>query len=597
MTPSRQIASVIFVAASIAHAQDDAREFFETRVRPVLAARCYSCHAAAQSGGLRVDSRTALLAGGNSGAAIVPGKPKESLLIRAVSHADPRLRMPLGAAKLADGEIADLASWIEAGAPWPERSSAGASFWSLQPLRRPPPPAVRNTDWARGPIDRFILAAIEREGLRLAGAADRGTLMRRATFDLIGLPPTPAEVEAFLADRSPEAFAKVVDRLLASRHYGERWGRHWLDVARYADGDAPDNRPVYIGYGMAKDGFVNTFRYRDWVVDAFNLDMPYDQFVKAQIAADLLPERERQHLLPGLGFFGLGPWFTGDDVVFTEARATERDDKIDALTKGFLGMTVSCARCHDHKYDPISQKDYYALGGVFASSGYAEYPLAPDGDVKRFRAQLAKVRAQEKALEQFVGQAQIEVATRLAGQTARYLLGVRKVMLSKPRPDPARVAEAAGLDPETFLRWGRYLSAPQKIEHPYLKPWFALLASGGGPDAEAKRVAEEFQKLVLEVIAEKVAIRAANERAAKSYIPDPNEPRVALPGDLMQFESFQYKQKLVENVMQPQRFYVWLDVVQGEQASQDYEKKDGIYEYDFKRAVRFYSAEQKTTVE
>ena len=193
-----------------------------------------------------------------------------------------------------------------------------------------------------------------------------------------------------------------------------------------------------------------------------------------------------------------------------------------------------------------------------------------------------------------MAQTQIDVASRLAAQTARYLMSVRKVMLTTPRPDPGKAAEAAGLDPETFVRWGRYLSAPQKIEHPFLKPWFTLLAAGGGSDTEAKRLAEDFQKLVLDVIAEKIAIRAANERSAKSYLPDPDEPRAALPGDLVQFERFQYKQKLVEKVMEPHRFYVWLDVVQGEQASQDYEKKDGICEYDFKRAVRFYTPEQKS---
>jgi cytochrome c553 len=586
---------VLLFAFTIAlFAQDDPGEFFEKRVRPVLSTRCFGCHGTAKQGGLRLDSRAAMLAGGASGAAISPGKPEESALIRAVTRTDPKVRMPLGAPALREHEIADLTSWIQAGAPWPEEAKAGGGFWSFQPLRRPPLPDVQDTKLARNAIDRFVLSAIERQGIRIANPADKRTLIRRATFDLTGLPPTPEEVRTFVADESPGAFAKVVDRLLASPRYGERWGRHWLDVARYADGDAPDNRPVYIGYGMAKDGYVNTFRYRDWVVDAFNSDMPYDRFVKAQIAADLLPASDRGKLLPGLGFFGLGPWFTGDDVVFVEARATERDDKIDALTKGFLGLTVSCARCHDHKYDPISQRDYYALAGIFASSGYAEIPLAPDPEVKRYRTQHAKVQAQEKALANYVAQTQVEVASRLAAQTAKYLMAFRKVVLSKPRPDPARVAEAEGLDSETFVRWGRYLSAPQKIEHPFLRPWLELLARGGGTDAEAKRTAEEFEKLVLDVIREKIAIRAANDRAAKSYLPDPDERRAVLPGDLMQFERFQYKQKLVEKVMQPHRFYVWLDVVQGEQASQDYEKKDGIYEYDFKRAVRFYTTDEKS---
>ena len=251
------------------------------------------------------------------------------------------------------------------------------------------------------PYRRFILARLEAKGLKPVKPADKRVLLRRASYDLTGLPPTPEQVDAFLADNSPDAFAKVVDRLLASPHYGERWGRHWLDVARYADGDGrPDRRPVFIGYGTARDGYVNTWRYRDWVIDALNRDMPYDLFVKAQIAADLMPG-DRKDLLPGLGFFGLGPWFTGDDVVFVEARANERDDKIDALTKGFLGLTVTCARCHDHKYDPISQKDYYALGGVFWNSGYWEYNLASDEEVARYKAQWKKIKAQQAAIEDF----------------------------------------------------------------------------------------------------------------------------------------------------------------------------------------------------
>src|SRR5262249_6284796 len=350
-----------------------------------------------------------------------------------------------------DQEIADLKNWVQAGAPWPTATkSAAHTHWAFQPLQTPGPPEVKTAGWARSIIDRFVLAKFEEHGLKPVKPAAKTTLIRRATYDLTGLPPAPEEVAAFLADTSPQAFARVVNRLLASPRYGERWARHWLDVARYADGDGPERRPVYIGYGMAKDGFANTFRYRDWGIDAFNQDLPYQRFVKAQIAADLLPEKDRPALMPGLGFFGLGPWFTGDDVVFVEARANERDDKIDALSKGFLGLTIACARCHDHKYDPVSQKDYYALGGIFASSGYAEYPLVSEAEVKRFRTQQAKVRAQEKALEAFVSQSQVDVAARLGAQTSRYLMTVRKVMMTNPRPDPAKTAEAAGLDPETL---------------------------------------------------------------------------------------------------------------------------------------------------
>jgi hypothetical protein len=353
--------------------------------------------------------------------------------------------MPMGADKVGDGEIADLTLWVKSGAPWPTDAVAKPgktssfhiaaeqrAYWAFQPIWEPAPPAVKNSAWPRNTIDRFILAKLEEKNLRPGKFADKHTLIRRATYDLTGLPPAPDEVDAFVADDSPDAFRKVVDRLLASPRYGERWGRHWLDVARYADGDGRDQRPVYLGYGMAKDGYANTFRYRDWVIDAFNRDLPYDRFVKAQIAADLMPEKEQPALLPGLGFFGLGPWFTGDDVVFVEARANERDDKIDALIRGFLGLTVTCARCHNHKYDPISQKDYYALGGVFASSGYHEDSLAPDSNVSRYKQQLAKVKAQEKAVDDAVDQLRLDVTRMLAGQIPQYLMAVRNCSLPAP---------------------------------------------------------------------------------------------------------------------------------------------------------------------
>src|SRR5262249_29079700 len=328
-------------------------EFFESRIRPILANNCYSCHADTKLGGLRVDSRVALLAGGKSGPAIIVGRPDESLLIRTVMQTDPdpKLRMPMAGPKLKDKEIADLRYWIQAmSAFWPEETAKTSpppaqapkftlrpqhrTFWSLQPIRKPAAPQVRDANWVKTPIDRFILAKLEEKNLKPAKPADKRTLIRRASYDLTGLPPTPEQVDAFLADNSPEAYSKLIDSLLASPHYGERWARHWLDVARYADGSGvPDRRPVFLGYGMARDGYANTWRYRDWVIQSFNQDMPYDRFVRAQIAADLMPQKDRDNLMPALGFFGIGPWFTGDDVVFVEARANERDDKIDALTK------------------------------------------------------------------------------------------------------------------------------------------------------------------------------------------------------------------------------------------------------------------------
>ena len=410
----------VAATAMLGYAQQAAEkiEFFERRIRPVLTNNCYTCHTDSKLGGLQVNSRVALLSGGSRGPAINVGNPDDSLLIRAVMHVDPTLKMPLGGARLKDNEIADLKYWIQTGAVWPDGDAKLSAapiaspkfsikpeqrkFWAFQPIQKPSLPAVKDGAWAKTPIDRFILAKLEENNLKPAKAADKRSLIRRASYDLVGLPPTPEQVDAFLTDNSPEAFAKIVDRLLDTPQYGERWARHWLDVARYADGDGrPDRRPVFLGYGQARDGYANTWRYRDWVAQAFNQDMPYDQFVKAQIAADLMPEKDRSRLLPALGFLGIGPWFTGDDVVFVEARANERDDKVDVVSKGFLGLTVTCARCHNHKYDPISQKDYTAMAGVFASSSYWEYNLAPEKDVQAYQNQRKKVKAAEAALQEY----------------------------------------------------------------------------------------------------------------------------------------------------------------------------------------------------
>lgn len=590
-------------------------EFFESRIRPVLANHCYSCHTDSKLGGLQVNSRVALLSGGKSGPAISVGKPEDSLLIRAVMHVDPNLKMPLGAPKLKDNEIADLKYWIQTGAIWPnedaktEEAPVAAAkftitpeqrkFWSFQPIQKPAVPAVKDAGWAQTPIDRFILAKLEDNHLKPARQADKRELIRRAYYDLTGLPPTPEQVDAFLSDDSPGAFAKIVDRLLASPQYGERWARHWLDVARYADGSGvPDRRPVFLGYGQARDGYANTWRYRDWVAQAFNQDLPYDEFVKAQIAADLMPEPERTKMLPGLGFLGIGPWFTGDDVVFVEARANERDDKIDVVTKGLLGMTVTCARCHNHKYDPISQKDYYALAGIFASSGYWEYNLVPEGEVKAYQDQRKRVKAAEVALQEYADACALRVAETLTGQIPQYMMAVRELVLANPKAlksDLNQAAQAEKLDPETLQRWFQYLTAAEKL-HPYLKNWDAMMARGGGTDDEARKLAENFRDLVAKVIPEKKAVIAANEEMTRNYKPDPNEATALLPGDLMQFELFQYKQQMVQKVMDTNHFYVWLDVVQSEN-DQSYVKKDGIFEYKGKALLRFLTMEEKSKLD
>jgi hypothetical protein len=346
-------------------------EFFEKRIRPLLVKHCYECHAAGAKkirGELWLDSRAGVLKGGQSGPVLVAGKPEQSLLIRAVHHAEKDLRMP-PKEKLSAAEIADLEAWVKMGAPDPRTGKvagndveAGRKHWAFQPVRVMPPPAVKDATWPLTPIDRFLLANLEAKGLKPVGLADRRTLLRRVTFDLTGLPPTPQEIDAFLGDKSADAWARVVDRLLASPHYGERWGRHWLDVVRYAD-TAGDNSDYPI---------PQMYRYRNWVIDAFNRDLPYDQFVRAQIAGDLMPaasEEDRQRKLIATGYLANSRRHGSyEDARYPWHLTIE--DTIDNVGKAFLGLTLGCARCHDHKFDPLSARDYYGLYGIFASTRY-----------------------------------------------------------------------------------------------------------------------------------------------------------------------------------------------------------------------------------
>ena len=352
-------------------------EFFERRIRPLLVNNCYECHSAKAEnlrGGLLLDSRAGIIAGGETGPVITPGFPEASLIIQAVKHVDPDLTMP-PKKKLASEEIAALEEWIRMGAPDPRTEDTWAivaarnaidwesarQFWSFQARKDPAPPKVKRTDWPRNEIDRFILARLEQENLEPVEDAGKRALIRRATYDLTGLPPTPEEIEAFVADNSPEAFAKVVDRLLASERYGERWGRHWLDVVRYAD-TAGDNSDFPI---------PQMYRYRNWVIEAFNRDLPYDEFVRQQLAGDLLPgasEEERKQKVIATGYIANARRFGSRVVDYPQHLTIE--DTIDNVGRTFLGLTVSCARCHDHKFDPIPTQDYYALYGIFHSTRY-----------------------------------------------------------------------------------------------------------------------------------------------------------------------------------------------------------------------------------
>ncbi|HBI46813.1 MAG TPA: hypothetical protein DDY78_28760, partial [Planctomycetales bacterium] len=374
----------------------DARgvEFFEKNIRPLLANKCYQCHnrqSKKAKGGLLLDSQEGLLKGGDSGPLVVTGDPDKSLLIKAVRYTDEDLRMPPDGEKLTGAQVADFEVWVKMGAPLPgvqeDKIKANArTHWSFQPVKRPAVPTVKDQTWVQSPVDAFILAKLESKGMQPAQPANKRTLIRRATYDLIGLPPTPEEVTAFVADESPDAFAKVLDRLLASPHYGERWGRHWLDVASYASSDSP-----------------YAFTYRDYVIRAFNDDLPYDEFLLQQLAADQLDLGKNQQALAGLGFLTGGRHFDNniDDTI---------DDRIDVVTRGLMALSVSCARCHDHKYDPIPTRDYYALHGVFASSiAPDEMPLLGiDPDPKAYAEYLSKHKPLQAKWDDFIHKQEAE---------------------------------------------------------------------------------------------------------------------------------------------------------------------------------------------
>ncbi|KAF0181448.1 MAG: Uncharacterized protein FD161_121 [Limisphaerales bacterium] len=395
--------------------------FFEGKIRPLLAAHCLKCHSAAEGktkGGLALDSREGTLKGGDSGPAVVPGNPDKSSLIRAVRYTDSNLQMPPKGEKLSDVQIADLVAWVKMGAPDPRTGAAKGKYanaaerkvwWAFQPVKKQEPPAVQNKSWPANPVDNFILAKLEEKNLKPSAPADRRVLIRRLYFDLVGLPPTPAEVEAFANDKSSTAYEKLVDKLLASPHYGERWGRHWLDVARYSDtvGD-PAKRRESPAYPFA-------WTYRDYVIKAFNDDKPYDQFIREQIAADKLPSNKDRTTLAALGFLTVGDHFDGnrDDII---------NDRIDVVTKGFNGLTVACARCHDHMFDPIPTKDYYALHGIFASTGEPkELPIIATSDRVRYAEYLKEKAALDKAEADLMAQAKAAKAAKNKGNAKKEL--------------------------------------------------------------------------------------------------------------------------------------------------------------------------------
>jgi hypothetical protein len=451
-------------------------EFFESKVRPLLVEKCLKCHGEKkQSGGLRLDSREWALKGGDTGPAVLVARPDESLLVQAVAHTHAELKMP-PSGKLAEPAIAALRQWVSMGAPWPAETAkhtgpaTAAKHWAFEPIRRPATPAVRDRAWPKSPVDDFVLARLEASGLTPSAPADRRTLIRRATLDLWGIPPTAAEVDAFIADRAPDAYERLVDRLLASPRYGERWARHWLDVARYADTK---------GYVFTQDRrYPYAYTYRDYVIQAFNTDLGFDQFVIHQLAADQVvdPKAADTRALAAMGFLTVGRRFLLDQNEIN-------DDRIDVVTRGFLGLTVTCARCHDHKFDPIPSADYYSLYGVFASSvepaelprisGSTDRSATPQG--KDFAAKLAEAI---KARDDYLASLRTQTENDLKDRLSLYLAAARDLGFNSGNGKLVERALAAKLNANRLRLltdiWNNLRAQPTLADHPVLGIWRSL---------------------------------------------------------------------------------------------------------------------------
>jgi hypothetical protein len=484
--------AVWLAAGSLLAREEDGLEFFEKHVRPVLVERCYECHSASKKtkGGLALDTRDATLRGGDSGPAVIAGDPEKSLLIDAVRYKNHDLQMP-PRQRLPEAEIQILEAWITKGAPDPRLApvaparaaqsinvEAGREFWSFKPLARVEPPVSGPGTTA---IDAFIQEKLRAKGLAPAPPADRRTLIRRATYDLTGLPPAPEEVDAFVADTEPGAFERVVERLLASPRYGERWGRHWLDVARYADSNGMDEN---LAYG-------NAWRYRDYVVNAFNADKPFDQFLVEQVAGDLLPRSEEA--ITGTGFLLLGAKVLAEpDLQKLEMDII--DEQLDTLGKAFMGMTLGCVRCHDHKFDPLTQEDYYGLAAIFRSTRslsterkgaikfWNEHSLATARQIEEKKTHEAEAKAKKAEVAAFVSKARAAVRAEAQRRAADYLAVAVLLPPSAESADARRVADGRSLDAGILLACRRYLD--RKPVPAVLSDWEMFAAD---EDAEAAR--------------------------------------------------------------------------------------------------------------
>ncbi len=468
-------------------------DFFERRIRPLLATNCLSCHGPnGTKAGLRLDSREAMLKGSDSGLVVTPGSPDESPLIEAVRRSG-TVKMPPKKALGADA-VADLEAWVRMDMPWPEGRSIVSEIsvdvvskkrhWAFQPVRDVERPQVKDARWPRTTIDPYVLAAIQARGLAPSPEADRRSLIRRATFDLLGIPPTPEEVEGFVSDSAPDAYETLVDQLLASPHYGERWGRYWLDIARYADTK---------GYVFFEDAnFPWAYTYRDYVIKSLNDDVPYDRFLIEQIAADHLPKVKgisQGRTLAALGFLSLGGRFMNNphDVI---------DDRIDVVTRGLMGLTVSCARCHDHKFDPVPTEDYYALYGVFASTIEPVDPplLDPPPDAPEYLAFAKELRVREHKLVEFVDGKRAELVASARSRADEYLLAAHAARDLPVTDDFMLIADGVDLNPTMIVRWRNDLERTRKVHHPVFAPWHALAKL---PEGDFSRQSADYFKRVI----------------------------------------------------------------------------------------------------
>ena len=524
----------ILLFASNAYPSDAVvdEQFFELRVRPVLAGICAHCHGAEkQEANVRVDSRESLLGQAGTRRVVVPGDPEKSLLIQAVRHAGKVKMPPTG--RLPAAAVAALERWVRAGAPWPEKrpilpaeqyQALSQVHWAFRPVRRPVPPGPADR-WLKTPVDAFVLAKLRERSLAPSAPATRRVLIRRLYYDLIGLPPEYADILAFERDDRPDAYERLVDRLLASPRYGERWARHWLDVARYADTK---------GYVFSFDPrYPFAYTYRDYVIRAFNQDLPFDEFVKDQIAADHLdgPDRDRRRLA-ALGFLVLGRRFNNNvhDII---------DDRIDLVGRGLLGLTIACARCHDHKYDAITMRDYYALYGVFASCEEPEeLPIiGPPEDEKQYQEFQKELSKRKKAYRDYLEQETAKLRERLRARTADYMMAAVKGVPGLDLPEDAGLSfNDDDLRPQFVRHWRQFLARRAQPEHPIFGPLTVAVQHGMEayrrlPDDEA--AAQRYNRVLWDHLKERrpdtlgKLIRAyadllidAHRRAAEGSLPD-----------------------------------------------------------------------------